>query len=367
MKVFFDGNIFSKQKIGGISRLNFELLKSLSLKKDVDKIFYHGFYIDNYQFKKEWFKKKYGIKKRFFSQYRFVNLLDNLWMNLVYRFCSTPDMIFHALYYRIPKNHQGLVIVHVYDMIQELFGGNKKTIQFKKRAFDNADLIIAISESTKLDLCRLYKIDSQKVVIAYPGVSEIFFEDYSSVQKNISRPYMLYVGARNYEYKNFNLLLDVFINKKYFLKFDLVLFGGEKELNLSHKEVVKKFNNGDWLKQKFGSDEVLAGLYSSATVFIYPSLYEGFGIPPLEAMAMGCPVIASNTSSVPEAVGDAGLLFDPKDPIDLAEKIDQVITDKNLVAKLEVKGKDRSAKFTWDQMADKIYEAYAGLLKSKNL
>ena len=283
MKIFFDGSIFGQQKIGGISRLAFELMKELDKNKDIEQIFCRGFYIDNYPFKKEWFSKYYGIKKPDFLKGRISNFLDNVGVNYFYNINAGKDLIYHSLYYRVPKKPKGPVVVHVYDMIQELFGGTAKTIQFKKRAFDAADLIIAISESTKKDLCKLYFINPNKIMVAHPGVSEVFFGNFI---KTISqRPYLLYVGGRNYAYKNFDMLLNTFIDKKYYLQFDLMVFGGEKDLSTSHKEIIEKYNQGTWLRQKFGTDETLADLYANAIVFIYPSLYEGFGIPPLEAMA----------------------------------------------------------------------------------
>ncbi len=361
MKIFFDGSIFSRQKIGGISRLGFELIKELSKKKDIEQIFYRGFYVDNYPFKKEWFSKYYGIKRQDFLKGRIFNFLDNVGANYFYNANADKNLIYHSLYYRVPKNSKGPVVVHCYDMIQELFGGNIKTIRFKKKSFDAANLIIAISESTKKDLCRLYPINPKKVIVASPGVSEVFFDSNNFVKITPKRPYMLYVGGRNYEYKNFDILLNTFIDKKYFLQFDLVVFGGEKELTSVQKEIIRKYNGGTWLRQEFGNDEKLADIYAKATVFIYPSLYEGFGIPPLEAMACNCPVVASNTSSIPEAVGDAGLLFNPKDPNDLAEKIDKILHDKELSKNLIEKGKARAKQFTWSAMAEQIYQAYTKL------
>ena len=201
MKIFFDGNIFSKQKIGGISRLNFELIKALSDKKDVEQIFYRGLYIDDYTFKKEWFKKYFGIKKPNFLGGKILNLLNNAGLDYFYTANAKKDMIYHSLYYRVPKNPKGPVVVHAYDMVQELFGGSKKTIQYKKNAFDRANLIISISESTKKDICKIYPISPEKIIVAYPGVNEVFFKNRFSGKKE-GRPYMLYVGARNYKYKN---------------------------------------------------------------------------------------------------------------------------------------------------------------------
>jgi glycosyltransferase involved in cell wall biosynthesis len=284
-------------------------------------------------------------------------------MELAYNFNATPKLIYHSSYYRVPRRPKGPVVVHVYDMIQELFGSNLKTISFKKKSFDAANLIISISESTKKDLCELYPIDPQKVIIAYPGVNEVFRKARGSTKRVKERPYMLYIGARSYNYKNFDFLLDTFINRKYFLDFDLILGGGEKDLMPQQKEKIKNtIRGGNWLLQEFCDDEKLADLYSSASVFIYPSLYEGFGIPLIEAMACGCPVVASNASSIPEVVSNAALLFNPKDPNDLTRQIDRIVNDRFVSLDLIKKGKIRAQQFTWKTMADTIYKGYLSLL-----
>src|SRR3989344_3990297 len=363
MKVFLDGSIFGQQKVGCISRVGFELAKELGKKKDVEQIFYHGLHIDSHPFKREWFKKYYCFKRPSFSKGRVFNLLGNFFVNYFYNINADENVIYQSLYYRIPKKPKGPIVVICYDMIHELFSGDVKSIAFKKRAFDKADLIVAMSESTKRDLCKLYPIDPKKVIIAYPGVGEVFFKDYALVRKSEKRPYMLYVGSRGYRYKNFNIVLDAFLDKKYFLNFDLVLVGGEKELTLEQKEKIKQVDGqGSWILQEFCDDKILADLYANAAMLIYPSLYEGFGIPPIEAMACGCPVVASNTPAVAEAVGDAGLLFDPKNSDDLAQKIEKIIHDKILVADLIKKGKIRAKQFTWENMTDTIYWGYQMLL-----
>lgn len=361
MNIFFDSKISSIQQRGGISRMVFELMRSLDNKKDVKKIFYRGLYVDRYDYQKEWFKKYYALKAPGFLGGRALNFLDDMGSKVVYGLNATDGLIYHSFYHRVPKNKKGPLVVHAYDMIQELFYHMPKAVEFKKKSFVAADLIIAISESTKNDLCRLYSINSDKVVVAHLGVDEIFFK--GGTEYTNKRPYILYVGGRYYGYKNFDLLLDTFINKKYFLDFDLVLVGGEKELTSEQKLKVKQAGQGDWLIHEFGDDEILAGIYKNASVFIYPSLYEGFGIPPLEAMAAGCPVVASNASSIPEVVGDAGLLFDPKDANDLAEKIEKVINDKSLAADLILRGKNRAKEFTWDAMAEKVYQEYLEVKK----
>jgi len=362
MKVFFDGKILSLQSRGGISRLVFELIKSFNRFNDLEKVLYRGLYIDQYPFDKEWFAKYYGLKRPSFLNNHLINLLDNMSMEAAYGFNASSDLIFHSFYYRIPKKPRGPVVVHIYDMIQELFNSNQKTINFKKKSFDAANLIISISESAKKDLCEIYPINPEKVIVAHSGVNETFFKE-RPLSERVGRPYMLYVGSRNYSYKNFDILLDTFINKKYFFDFNLVLVGGEKSLNSQQKEKIKNTaGQGAWLLQEFCDDERLIGLYSNASVFICPSLYEGFGLPLLEAMACGCPVVASNASSIPEVVGDAALLFYPKNSDDLSAKIETIINNKALASDLIKRGKIRTKQFTWDAAADIIYQGYLKLL-----
>jgi glycosyltransferase involved in cell wall biosynthesis len=360
MKIFFDGKIFSSQKVGGISRVNFELIKELSNVKDVEKIFYRGFYIDEYLFEKKWFYKYYGIKIPNFLKSRLVNFLDNFFLNFFYNIFADEKTIYHSSYYRVPKNPKGPVVVHCYDMMHELFNINKKVINFKKSAFNKADLIIAISESTKKDLCKIYPdINPEKVAVVYLGGSDIFFKKHEKLKNK--KPYMLYVGMRNYKYKNFDFLLDVFIKERYYLKYDLVLVGGEKELTFEQTKKIKKTGNENWIIQNFGTDEELAELYAGAKVFIYPSLYEGFGIPPLEAMASGCPVLASNCSSVPEVVADAGILFNPKDRKDFINKLNEILENKELSIELVEKGKKRAKEFTWEKITYRMCQLLGNL------
>ena len=358
MKIFFDGGIFSRQKRGGISRLGFELMRQFGSNSSVEQIFYRGFYIDEYLFQRKWFSSYYGIKRPGFLHGRIFNLLDNLAVNYFYNHSANKDLIYYSLYYRVPKKPKGPVAVVCHDMIHELFSKDSKSIGFKKKAFDAADMILSVSESTKKDLCRVYPdINPEKVKVIHLGVGEIFFQETGAPQKN-GRPYLLYVGARSYDYKNFTFLLDAFVAKKYFLDFDLVVFGGEKEF---------PGEQPTWLRREIGVDAALARMYAGAAALVYPSLYEGFGIPPLEAMAAGCPVIASNASSIPEVVGDAGLLFDPKDQADFTAKLEKILYDKTLAAQLAEKGRQRARQFTWQAMANRVYVECQALLKKEVL
>jgi glycosyltransferase involved in cell wall biosynthesis len=368
MRVFFDGKIFSSQRRGGISRLFFELMSLFGQTQRLEQILYKGAYIDQYPFKKEWFKKCYGFRRPVIRGYRLIKIFDDMCMELTYNLNADSGLIYHSTYYRVPRRPQGPVVVHAYDMIHELFGGDSSTKELKKKAFDLADLIVSISEATKKDICEIYQIDSKKIIVVYPGVSNIFRLQNSDIsgnlttEKNNERPYVLYVGNRGW-YKNFDLLLNTFIRRKYFNDFDLVLAGGEKKFTVRQKEALSKCSGKrPWIKHKAYNDTELAELYSKAKAFIFPSLYEGFGLSSVEAMACGCPVIASNTSSISEVVGDAALLFNPEDPDDLGRKMDILISDKSVSIDLIRKGRLRAQRFTWEAMADAVYEGYSRLI-----
>jgi len=368
MKIFFDGKIFSMQFYGGVSRIFFELIRSFAKKKVVEQILYRGLYVDRYPFDRKWFKRYYGLKNPVGHGSRFIKAFDNMALEFAYNLNTTSKLIYHGTYYRFPRRPKGPLVIHVFDMIHELFNGDSNTRILKKKAINAADLIISISESTKKDIYKLHQVNPQKIVVAYPGVSSIFYignQKISALSKGKrfnERPYMLYVGNRDW-YKNFNLLLKTFINRKYFYDFDLVLVGGSKNLSLQHQEAIHRCSGkGAWLKHKFCNDRELAELYSNASVFISTSLYEGFGITLAEAMACGCPVIARNISSMPEVVGNAGLLFDPNDPEDLGRKIDRIISDRSLAIDLVRKGRLQAQRFNWEAMADAVYEGYLRLI-----
>jgi glycosyltransferase involved in cell wall biosynthesis len=362
VKAFFDGRIFTLQQQGGISRLFFELMRSFGQTRQVDQILFRGAHIDRYPFRKEWFRRYYGLRMPRVRGLMLIRPLDDIGLELVYRANAGPDLIYHSSYYRLPRRARGPLVVHTYDMIHELYGGDLGTKVLKKKALQTADLIISISESTKKDLCELHGIDPRKVAVAYPGVSSVFHRCtplVSTVKRDDVRPYMLYVGNRGW-YKNFDLLFDTFVHKKYFYDFDLVLVGGERKLSdLQQRVVSDSMKKRTWLRHEFCNDGGLAQLYANATVFVCTSLYEGFGIPLVEAMACGCPVIGPKTSSVPEVVGDAALLFDPKDVEDLARQMDKVISDQSLRAGLVERGHVRATRFSWDAMAQAVYEGYS--------
>jgi len=276
--------------------------------------------------------------------------------------------IFHETYYSMldcaPRSAKR--VITVYDMIHERFPGSFSrydvTHRAKRAALQRADHIICISENTRRDLIEATNIPIEKTSVVHLGYS-LITKPQSSPSLTPKSPYLLYVGARG-GYKNFEGLLKAYSRSNLHTEFSLVCFGGgsvtSRESSLIHSLGIKPGR----VVFLSGCDSVLASLYASASAFVYPSQYEGFGIPPLEAMSFGCPVICSNTSSMPEVVGEAAELFDPHDPEGLREAIEQVLSSPDRLRQLAALGHERVKLFSWEKCARETLDTYKHVLRN---
>ena len=285
--------------------------------------------------------------------------------------------IWHSTYYTMPyqwgrPSWKGPIVVTVVDMIYEKFPqyfvNAAQVIETKKRCIEKADRVIAISNSTKRDILEYFNIPEDKVVVTHLAASE-FFKEIPESDKNdfrekfrLGKPFILYVGNRG-GYKNFLMLLETYSSWKKRNDFDLISVGGEINWSRDEMNVISKANLRESVKLFTNAgDRELRAFYSCAHAFAYPSLYEGFGIPPLEAMACGTPVIVSNTSSLPEVVGDAGLYFEPSSGEELLDALDRIVYDTNLRKEFVRKELNRSKTFSWQETATKTHSIYRDLL-----
>ena len=274
-----------------------------------------------------------------------------------------PDIV-HETYYSRERtsNSSAKTVITVYDMIEELFPDNfpmnKKTIDIRKAAFRRADHLICISESTRADLIRLYGVNADKVSVVYLA-SSLVAPLHPDVE--VKEPFFLYVGGRA-GYKNFLALLDAFAESMLFKSHKLVCFGGGRLTEHEQKRMKQLRIPNDRIVYVGGDDAALSRYYASAEAFVYPSLYEGFGIPLLEAMGCGCPVICSNSSSIPEVAGDAAIYFDPRDFQSISNAMLKVVQSSNERRQMISKGKDRVQRFSWDICAQQTYAVYARIL-----
>lgn len=228
-----------------------------------------------------------------------------------------------------------------------------------------AKRVIAISEATKRDLVRRYGIPSSKIAVVYhgrdPGFRPVRDEqaiDEVAARYGVSTPYCIHVGTLQPR-KNLGLLVDAWAELRERMEKppQLLLAGRRGWLYESLFAAVEERRLGDLVKfADYVEQADLPALYSGALALVFPSLYEGFGLPPLEAMSCGTPVVASNATSLPEVVGQAGLLLDPRDPHAWAEAVHRVAGDPGLRAELSVAGLHRAAGFTWERCAARSLE-----------
>jgi glycosyltransferase involved in cell wall biosynthesis len=227
---------------------------------------------------------------------------------------------------------------------------------------ERASHIICISESTKNDLINFFKVDESKISVIHLGLEEQFAHSNYSSLKMCDTNFLLYVGLRG-GYKNFNKFIIAFTSSKILVQnFKIICFGGGEFGKEERQFLIEKGLSDKNISQISGDDQDLARLYQKASALVYPSLYEGFGLPPLEAMAYNCPVICSNTSSIPEVVGDAAEMFDPYDVESIQDAIERVVLDNSVRNDLMSRGKERVKLFSWDRCARETLDVYRRVL-----
>ncbi|MHB8059238.1 MAG: glycosyltransferase family 4 protein [Gaiellaceae bacterium] len=273
------------------------------------------------------------------------------------------NIVFHRTNFSsVPPPRRVATAITVHDMIHERrareFPASDKTTARKKLWCRQADVVIAISQYTKMQLIDLLEIEPEKIFVCHHGATLTQPDSAALEALQSERPYLLYLGDR-YRYKNFDRLIAAFGRTSAAKDgVGLVAFGGGSP-TASELERLSENGVSELVSFKSGGDAILAAYYANALGFVYPSLDEGFGLPPLEAMLHNCPVAASDAGAIPEVVGDAALLFDPEDAESMANAIDALVTDSGLRARLVETGAARASLFSWESTADSTLEAYA--------
>ena len=304
------------------------------------------------------------------------------------RFFAGVDL-FHATEHLLPRFSKVRTVFTLHDLIFLFHPETHKPLNrwfltlMMPRFLRAADAIIAVSECTRRDAIRFYGITEEKITVIYEGVSPRFRpaspEAVRAVREKYSLPehFILYVGTIEPR-KNLTALLEAF---HHFLAtcsslsapcdlrpatcdLRLVIVGKKGWLYESFFHRLRELGLDDRvIFTGYVPDEDLPAIYSAADLFVFPSLYEGFGLPVLEAMACGVPVVCSNTSSLPEVAGDAALLVDPTDVRALAGAMERVLMDKHLRAELRAKGLERAERFTWEGAARETLEVYREVVR----
>ncbi len=364
MKILYDSQIFGMQDYGGISRYFVEIIKRLP-KKDVQAhvnlTISHNAYIKDL---------KIGIYDKLLAKNNYRNYVYTL-INTVFgipNYVFINYDIFHPTYYEryfLPFIGKTPLIVTVFDMIHELFSDeyinlNKQIIKNKKILFKRADQIIAISENTKNDIVKIYGIDPRKVSVVYLGNSLNRWNNRKRL--NLPKTYLLYVGHR-WIYKNFDKFIKAISNLAKEKNISVVCAGGNsfsrEEIALMNKLEIRD----NVVFQPINNDKDLSECYARAEAFIYPSRYEGFGIPILEAFVNNCPAIVSNSSSFPEIAQNAAVYFDPVNCKSIEAAVKKVLGNAKLKQQLIKAGSIRLKNFSWDKAAKETADIYKSVYR----
>ena len=360
MRVLYDHQAFSLQDYGGISRIFTELvlgLTSKGIEVNLPLLYSNNFHLKEAGLQPDTLLQKITLKKR--SLIYAVNDLYNK-----YEIGKGKFDIYHPTYYKpdlvnYAKNKP--VVATYHDMINEKFSGvfkelqsDKSIISQKKSLIKKANSIIAVSENTKKDLIELYGISPNKIKVIYLGNS--FSANPDSSSPLVKNPYLLFVGNRGL-YKHFIPLLSAIAPLLISNDISLVCAGG-KTFDSTELDHIKSLSLSNKVQQIAINDVSLANLYSNAISFIFPSMYEGFGIPILEAFSCNCPCVLSNRGSLPEVAGDAATYFEPDDLHSMHGAVKKVIEDQSLTIKMVQRGKERLKRYSWTKHVQDTIQLY---------
>ena len=284
-----------------------------------------------------------------------------------------PD-VFHAPHYVLPPAVRRRSVVTIHDCIHLMFPQylpNRAAYVYAKAAMWSAarssNRILTVSEASKRDILHFFNVPPEKIVVVHNAIDERFRiapaeEDIARVRERyrLDHEFVLYAGNIK-PHKNLVRVIEAFatLRKEGFDELKLLIIGDEISKLPALRRAVHEHKLHKHVRfLGFLPDETLAVLYRLAAVFVFPSLYEGFGLPPLEALASGTPVVTSNVSSMPEVVGDAAVLVDPYDVNSIVAGLRQILVNPELANDLRAKGIERARAFSWEQSVARIRHLY---------
>lgn len=378
MRIGIDARFYGGESAKGLGRYTEKLLEYL-VAHDTDNEYVVFLQDDGI----ETWKKRYGNfdaqkQKKWTivrAPYRWYTLAEQIKMPFLLRRYKTDITLFP--HFNVPLLFWRPFIVTIHDLIILKFPTERATtlgpLLYKLKHFAgslvmrhaalHAKHIITVSEFSKKDICDYYHLTEDRVSVTYEAAHAYGEPEKNNVPQekdsimkafSIQKPYVLYVGNA-YPHKNIEVLLDAaeqtMKQKPNAVTYQIVLVGKRDYFYQRLYEDVQRRGLQDHIVfTGFVTDEQLGGLYRYATAYVFPSLYEGFGLPPLEAMQYGVPVISSNQSCMPEILGDAALMVDPHSVSDILQAIDRVFNDQDLRVQLSQKGKQQVARYSWERM-----------------
>jgi glycosyltransferase involved in cell wall biosynthesis len=357
MRILYDHQIFSYQKYGGVSKYFYELLTNLPSEDwETTILFSNNEYIKNIHK----FKPIHILSNHWFrGQGRIMNELNKSYS--IFRIIRGDYDVFHQTHYEtycLKALSKKPMVTTFHDMNFATYNKNEYMVSLQKKSINRANKIIAVSENTRKDLIEMWNINPQKIKLIYHGVDKPI-DDLKIGERIIEYPYILYVGRRE-GFKNFDRFAKSFsfLKKEYsFIK----LVCTSESFTLNEKNFFKELKILDSIIHIKTTEIEMANLYKYAEVFVYPSIYEGFGMPILEAMSYGCPVAISKASCFPEIAADAGIYFDPMNIDSIYDSVRKIIDNRQLRDEYIKKGNARYKFFTWEKTAREHMELYKSL------
>ncbi len=355
LSVYYDYQILFAQRYGGISRYFYELIprmQSLGVECEINCIHNHNYY----------FADSLGIVDMS-KHNKFVRLAEMGTYWFINKFKALNDTrrkhydIIHPTYYYMSYDKRAKIVLDIHDMIPERFRTKARLITAKKKTLHEADRIISVSEYTKRDMLEIYPdIDPERVSVIYRGtMMQPQPESGRKFMRMDGRDYVLFVGNRGL-YKNFARFIEA-VKGIMAVHKDLCVFcAGGGAFTSEERELFGEYASR--IHQAGLNDDELVDAYMNALCFVFPSEYEGFGLPVLEAFACRCPLVCANASALPEVADNAAEYFDPRDTDDIAAKILRVIEDGDLQDSLKSRGLERLKFFSWDKAAQETLKCY---------
>lgn len=376
MKIGIDARFFGPES-KGLGRYVQKLVENL---EKIDRKNEYVIFLRKNNF--DLFQSKHSNFKKVLADYQWYSFSEQIFLPLLLRKYKL-DFV-HFPHFNIPIFYFGKFITTIHDLILVKFPTKKATtlnrfwylikfLAYKLTIFlaiKKATKIIAVSNFTKQDICQYYNLSPEKISVTYEAVdneknlSEKKFAGDFKLEKIESKlkNFFLYVGNA-YPHKNLERMVEAFDlwKKKYQQNFQLILVGKNDYFYQQLKNFIQERQIKDIIIFDTLSDNSLYKLYAKAKIFLFLSLYEGFGLPPLEAMKEGIPVLSSNHFCMQEILGESALYCDGENVKDIIEKMEQIVTDENLQKELIKKGKIQSQKYSWEKMTKETLEIYESL------
>lgn len=385
MKIYIEGSPLLKER-SGIGQYTKRLLEAAATSHPEHSYTVFGFKFWTRPLPELPFPEKLGIRRKI------IRFMPGRGYNLLFKYRlappvdtllgARPDIVFFPNFVKWPilsNKTKTVLTIHDLSFIHFSQYTHPKNLPYMLKnvpySIKRADHILTISESSKKQIVEYYKVNPEKITIVTPAVDHTDYyprskSDISKIRAKYNLPsnYVLYASTLEPR-KNVNGVLDAYIklDKKLKQKVGLVLAGGKgwKDESIIANISQSKKNGENITITGYVPDEDLPAIYSGAELFVYPSYYEGFGIPLLEAMACGVPVISADNSSLPEVVGKAGLYIKADDTNSLVSAMSRMLTDRTLANKYRLMGIEQARKFSWEKSANDLIRLFESLQKVK--